>query len=181
MWKSAVAFVVVGMSLGVSFVSGQEEMPQLGRPAEMDQVAFLVGDWQGEVEYRMQPGGPTQMGSLNMKMEPIIDGCALRAVSTGSLMNMDFKGSWTITYDRETKKFQGVWLDNSWARQGMEVGDIKDGAIVLFGKFTSMGVPIESRNTTKKISDTEMEWIYDVSMDGGKTWFTSMKAKYVKQ
>ncbi len=158
-------------------------MPEMGPPKEMAAMAGLVGTWTCEMKMKMAPTDTAwgaMSGSASYKME--LGGAALRMDFAGDMMGMPFNGISYMTYDREMKQWQSMWVDGMGARIDMTYGNPdKDGKIVMTGESMMQGQKFMVRQTTTIVSPTKHEWMYEMSMDGGKTWWTSMTAVYTKK
>ena len=175
----AVLAVAESDSTGQDQASG---MPQMGAPAEMKHMEHLVGTWTADFKMRMDPNADWIVSPCTQKFEMILNGCALRAHFSSTVMGMPFNGEMTMTYNRETGKWQATWIDDMGARQTYMSGGMNDaGQMVLEGEDTQMGHTYLMKDITTPKSDSEFDWQMDVSFDGGKTWFTQMKATYRKQ
>jgi|CXWL01.1.fsa_nt_gi hypothetical protein len=158
-------------------------MPEMGPPKEMAAMAGLVGTWTMEMKMKMAPSDTawaTTTGTAMWKSE--LGGSTMRMDLKSSMMGMPFEGVAYWTYDRETKMWQNVWIDNMGANMMMATGNAdKDGKIVMTGETMMMGQKFMVRQTTTMVSETKHDWTYEMSNDGGKTWWTSMTATYTKK
>ncbi len=180
-FRVGVLCILACMWLASAAFSLSQEMPEMGPPEQMKDVAFMVGHWKSDdFQSRMDLQADWQTTSMTMQVEPILDGCAQRSILKAQFMGMDFSGIATLSYSRESGKWQNSWIDNMTAIQVMTEGELKDGVFTLLGKGTQMGKEYWMKDITKKVSDSEIEWQMDMSYDG-QNWFTSMKATYRKQ
>ena len=174
-----------GVALGVLALAAgaaAQEMPPMGPPAEMEQVAFMVGTWKaGAFQSRMGPEDEFQASAATTTVEPILGGSAHRAHFESSLMGMDFAGQGTLTFNRETKRWQNSWVDNMGAYQSFMEGTFDGETLVLEGEDYYQGQSFKMRDTTRKLDDDTLEWTMEMSGDGGATWFTGLKATYQRQ
>lgn len=156
-------------------------LPPMGAPKEMKEVAFMVGSWKADFQMKMGPQSPWQSSPSTLVVEKILSGSALRSIFASNFMGMDFDGIATLTYNRDTGKWQNTWVDNMGAFQTYSEGEFKDGKLVMEGDSTQQGQPVKLRETTQVVNASEYHWHMDMSMDGGKNWFTTLKATYKKQ
>ncbi len=158
-----------------------QEMPPSGAPEQMKEIAFMVGHWKTDnMQYRMAADTEWETTSMTMQVESILDGCAHHSSLKGRLLGTDFHGIATISYNRETGKWQSSWIDNYSATQVLSQGEFKEGTMSLTGKNSQMGQEYWIKEITKKVSDREIEWRLDSTYDG-QNWYTVMKATYRKQ
>lgn len=159
-------------------------MPQMGAPAEMKTMAGMVGEWSFVMKWQMPGDTSWQETKGTATYDMGVDGCLLTMhVNSAPMMPglPPFSGFGAQTYDRETKQWQMMWVDNMSARQTMYTGDMKDGKIVMTGEEIMMGQKSWARITVSNMTPTSYDWMYEMSMDGGKTWMTSMTSKYTKK
>jgi VCBS repeat-containing protein len=116
-----------------------------------------------------------------MKVERILGGAAHRSHFSSTVMGTSLEGQGTLTFNRETGKWQNVWVDGMSAYQVMTQGTLKEETLVLEGEDRYQGRAYRMRDTTRKVSETELEWTLEMSTDRGATWFTSMQATYRKR
>lgn len=175
------ALTVAAIGL-VAAPSPGQEMPPVGPPAELGEVAFMLGTWKTDAfQFRQTADQPWQTSTATMKIERILGGAAHRSHLSSTVMGTELEGDATLTFNRETGKWQSVWVDGMSAYQVMTEGSFQDDALVLEGADRYQGESYELRDTTRKISDRELEWTMEMSTDGGVTWFTSMQATYRKR
>lgn len=155
---------------------------QMGAPAEMKQVEGFVGNWDVAIQYRMDPSASWQESKAGATYEKIVDGSALRLTYVGEFAGMPFKGEGVICYNRGTNKWQNTWIDNMSAQLGVYEGDFKDGKFICAGEDKMPGgIVMQSRMTIFNITDKKFDWTMENSMDGGKSWSTTLKAVYTKK
>jgi hypothetical protein len=161
----------------------QEQMPPMGPPAEMKELASLVGNWEYTMKLKMDPTSD-QFQDIRMicKMAYILDGAALTMEheSVDLMMGMKFKGFGVETYDREKKEWQMTWTDNMTGRTGIYTGQRTDSTAVFTGEDLMMGQKLISRVSMSNLKPTSFDWKMEMSMDQGKTWMTSATATYAK-
>jgi Protein of unknown function (DUF1579) len=175
------ALTVVALGLVAVAVPAQE-MPPVGPPAELGEVAFMLGTWKTDAfQFRQTPDQPWQTSTATMKVERILGGAAHRSRFSATVMGTALEGDATLTYNRESGKWQSVWVDGMSAYQVMTEGSFEGDALVLEGLDRYQGESYRLRDTTRKVSERELEWTMEMSTDGGATWFTSMQATYRKR
>jgi hypothetical protein len=179
--------VMVMLLMGVTAMA-QDEKPagqppvEMGAPAQMKQMAFMVGIWDVDMQYRMTPEAEwTEAAAVNTN-NLILDGCILESTFEGDMDGMPMTGISMTTYSRGLGKWQTMWTDNMGMGISLYTGDFSDGKIVCAGEdMMPGGVKMLSRVTSYNITDTKYDWMMENSMDDGQTWYTSMKATYTKR
>ena len=183
-----VLFMLMGLVIIGGAVAAQPETKAdapamaIGAPPEMKQVAFMVGTWDAVMSMKMSPEAPWMEFTGITTSAMIVDGCALKSEFEASMMGMMFKGFSTMTYNRNTGKWQTAWIDNMGAAVSLYEGDFKDGKFVVSGKdLLAGGKTMLTRITSYNITDTKYDWMQENSIDDGATWMTSMKGVYTKR
>lgn len=177
--------VLLGLVVGVTAQEQKTEaqqMPPMGPPEQMKEMAALEGTWDAVMKYKMDPSQEKwdeSEGTCTFKY--ILGGCAMQSVYNSQMMGMPFEGISIHTYDRETEQWQVSWLDNMAARQSMYQGNMTEDRIVLTGEDLWKGLKYLSRITTYNMTDTSYDWMMEMSTDDGKTWSTTMMATYTKR
>ena len=185
--RKLLAFTLSALCLGVmAFAQNDKpvaegEAPPMGPPEELKQFDFLVGEWTTDFQMKMTPEGEWTTSPATMKYEKGMDGSCIRGSFSSAVMGMPFHGLWTLTYHRMKAKWQASWMDNMGAYQSLYEGDFNDGKLTLEGEAVAMGQNNLVREITTPKSDTEFDWEMKFSGDGGKTWWTTMKASYKKK
>ncbi len=184
-----VAFVSMSAFLGAMLVpclvlaQGEEQaMPEMGAPKQMKELAAMNGVFDVEMKFKMDPTDAdwtTTKGLATIKM--VLDGAAQQMDWQGEMMGQKFNGLGLTTYDRETKMWQSIWMDNMSARISMSEGELTDGKLVLVGTNLMQGMKTTIRQTTFNITEKGFEWKYEMSMDGGETYMTTMTSTYKKR
>ena len=158
-----------------------EEMPLMGPPEQMKELAFLEGTWDVKGKFRMAPDSAWQEYSAVSTYTYILDGAALRHDFHMPWMGMEMTGLGLQCYDRETQEWQAIWSDNFGGRLSLYSGFRKNGKTVLLGEDKMGGQTFLTRITSWDETDTSFQWTMEHSMDGGKSWYTSMDAAYTKK
>ena len=159
-----------------------QAMPPMGPPPEMKQMEFLVGDWDIKGKMRMQPTDTNWMEFTSTASNKlVVGGAALQTDYSGPMMGQDFVGLALRTYDRETKQWQQLWVDNFGARIGLYTGGKEGDAWVFSGEDKYGGMTMQGRTVEYDIKPDSYKWKMETSLDGGKTWFTGMEATYTKK
>jgi hypothetical protein len=157
-----------------------EGMPPMGAPEQMKSVDFLLGEWDVDVMVRMDPESEWMESKGTAKTVLELDGCVQTMHFEGEMMGMPFVGKDTMTYNRETQRFESFWIDSMSAHAAMSYGDWKGDSIVMSGSDQMMGESYQMRTTTTKVSAKEVAFVMEMSMDG-ENWYEGMKMTYHKK
>lgn len=181
-WKALIC-ATLGLLLATPAIAqeGTEGMPSMGPPAELQELAAMQGEWIAEVQYRETPDAPWTTAPATATIVSEMGGCILRTYFKTNMMGSELTGEEMLTYNRETKQYESVWIDSMTTHLVQTAGTFEKGKLVMTGDDMMMGQPYKMRNTTIHSSENQMDWIMEMSMDGGKTWFESMKATYTRK
>jgi len=185
--KSLILFVAILLIIAPAAMAEQHEgdiggqMPEMGPPAEMKQLASMVGTWQYAGEMRMMPQDTTWIKhTADIVISYVAGNAALQMTYTGDMMGMTMHGLSLTTYDREMKQWQEIWVDNFGGRISLDTGTFTDGVMVFSGSDTVGGQTFYTRTTTYDITESSFNWKMENSNDG-KDWYVSMKGIYTRQ
>ncbi len=159
-----------------------QELSQMGPPAEMKQVEYLIGTWDYSWKMKVNPADTIWVESIGTeKYESVYGGAALQFTNSQVMMGMPFVAGGLMCYDRETKKWQMTWTDNFSARISLYTGTRTADGSVFEGTETMNGVATLYRMTVSKLTPTGFDWTGEMSSDNGKTWVVWGLAKYTKR
>jgi hypothetical protein len=159
----------------------EQEMPPMGPPEEMKQIASMAGVYDVEFKFRMDPNQDWTTTKVLATIKMVLDGAAQQMDWQGEMMGMKFSGLGLTAYNRETKKWQNTWVDNMSGQISISEGDLVDGKMVLSGVDMMQGMKVHSRHTWYNMTDKGFEWSMEMSMDGGENFVTSGTATYTKR
>ena len=184
--RNMMILVAFGLALSVPVFaqetgdSATPQMPPMGPPPEIQQLAKMVGTWQYAGEMRMTPDAQWMPNTATSVNSYTCGGAVLQTDFTSSMMGMEMKGLSLTAYDRETGKWQSIWTDNIAGRISYYEGDFKDGKMVVSGQDKMQGQTTFTRTTYHDITDSTHKFMMENSMDG-KSWFVCMQGTYTKQ
>jgi len=157
------------------------EMPEMGPPPEMQEIAHLVGTWDVAMESKMDPADTTWIPAEGViTYRYAAGGAAMVSEYESPMGEMQFNGISVQCYDRATQQWQVTWTDNMSARITLLTGERKDGKTVLSGPDRWGEMEFWSRVTTYNETETSFDWMYEMSMDG-ENWVATGRAKYTKR
>jgi hypothetical protein len=157
-------------------------MPQMGPPAELKQVDYLIGTWDYSMKMKMNPADTLWMESKGTeKYESVCGGAALFFTNTNEMMGMPFVAVGLMCYDRDSKKWQMTWTDNLGPKISLYTGNRTADGSVFTGEELMNGVAYQYRMSESKQTPTSFDWKGEMSSDNGKTWLTWGTAKYTKR
>jgi len=132
---------------------------------EQKQLEFWVGEW--ELTWPGAPGGPAGHGSNSIRR--ILDGCVVEENFSGG-ESLPLRGKSVSLYDVRSHHWKQTWVDNSGAYLDF-VGEFKDRQMILTRQAVGPDrKPQWQRMVWKNISASELDWSWEASTDGGKTW-----------
>ena len=153
----------------------------IGPPEEMQQIAHLAGEWDVTMSWKMDPTSEewtTTKGKSHYMS--VLDGCGMHYSYKETSSESTFEGSGLLAFNRETGKWQSMWMDNMSAAISLYEGDFKNGEMVVGGEDYWNGMKYISRLTTYNITDNRFDWKFEMSLDEGKTFATVGKMVYTR-
>lgn len=159
---------------------GEPAAPQFGPPEEIKQIASMVGDWHYAGQLKMDPDSQWIAHEAEVSYSYVCGGAALQMTFVGMMMGMEMQGYSLITYDRETKMWQEIWVDNFVGRMSLYTGTFENNKFVMSGEDLMGGQKMYTRTTSYDMTDKEFKWMMENSMDG-QNWFISMRGVYTKK
>lgn len=157
-------------------------MGEMGRPAEMDRIAWMQGDWDVAMKFKMDPSAPEWVETTaSATVTTMLDGCVQRMDFQAEIMGATYHGLGLTTYNREYDRYETVWVDDMAGKMSMMHGNFQDGQLVMTGDDKMQGMEYMNRSTEKKVSEDEAFWTMEMSMDGGKTWVDNMQMTYTRK
>jgi len=159
----------------------EQEVPPMGPPEQMKEVAGMVGDWHYKGEFRMDPKAESWMPQeAEIVYSLVAGGAALQMDYTGPIMGMDFHGLSLTSYDREKAEWQEIWVDNIAGRITTYTGQFEDGKLVMTGEDYYQGQPMYIRMVNYDMTDTSFKLEMESSIDG-ENWYVSMRGEYTRK
>jgi len=139
--------------------------PDLCAAAEQKQLNFWVGEW--ELTWPGDKAGQIDHGTNSIKR--ILDGCVVQESFSGQDA-MHLRGTSVSIFDANAGKWKQTWVDNEGGYLDF-VGSFKDGQMILQREaIRKDGTRILQRMVWKNITANELDWSWEASHDGGKTW-----------
>ena len=170
--------VVLPALLIVPTLFSQQPSPQPDPCAakQQKQFEFWVGEW--DLTWPGQKAG--EMGHGTNSIRRIMDGCVVQENFSGG-ESMHLRGTSVSTFDARSGLWKQTWVDNEGGYLDF-VGDFKDGQMILRREFTRQdGVKVMQRMVWKNITSSEMDWSWEASTDGGKTWKVNWPIHYKRR
>jgi len=131
---------------------------------------FWIGDW--VVTEKGQPAGTNRVDRL-------LDGCALFENWVG----VDGSRGHSLNfYDRRRDLWQQTWVDASPSALNL-TGHFKSGRMVLTGQSVDIKThkPRVDRITWTPNADGTVRQLWDMSLDGGRTWTVAFDGLYARK
>jgi hypothetical protein len=134
------------------------------------QFDFWIGEWEVTI--------PNGTAAGRNRIEPILDGCALRESWTGA------KGSSGTSYnafDQPSGRWHQTWVDNGGLVLLLD-GVFADGKMILSGETRdTSGARVLNRITWQETAPGRVRQLWETSRDGGGTWRVAFDGRYRKR
>jgi hypothetical protein len=166
------------LSLAVSNVVAQQSQqtaaPDPCAAAEQKQLEFWVGEW--DLTWPGAKAGEVGHGTNSIKR--ILGGCVVQENFSGG--DQHLRGTSVSIFDTSARKWKQTWVDNEGGYLDF-VGEYKDGEMTLQREATRNGTKFLQRMVWKNISANELDWSWESSHDGGKTWQVQWPIHYKRK
>ena len=144
--------------------------------AQQKQLDFWVGEW--ELTWPGEKAGETGHGTNSITR--ILDGCVVQETFSGG-DSMHLRGSSVSIFDSTAGKWKQTWVDNEGGYLDF-VGELKDGQMMLQREAVrNDGTKVLQRMVFKNIGPNELDWSWEASRDGGKTWQVQWPIHYKRK
>lgn len=154
MIRRAIQFASVMLALSIGVCLGQEP------PKEMEHLKNDVGTWDAEIKLWGDPSAEPEV-TKGTETNFMLGGMWLITHFKGDMMGMAFEGSSQVTFNPETKKYTGTWVD-SMSPYAMDVEGTWDDATKT---LTQTG---KGKDMTGNEMSTKMTTVYN--KDGTRTF-----------
>jgi Protein of unknown function (DUF1579) len=133
--------------------------------AEQKQFDFWVGDW--ALTWPGQNAGEVGRGTNSVKR--ILDGCVVQESFSGQ-DSTPMRGTSFSVFDATAGKWKQTWVDNEGGYLDF-AGELNDRQLILQREATGKdGTKILQRMVWKNITANDLDWSWEASRDGGKSW-----------
>jgi len=150
--------------------------PPCGGP-EWKQLDFWVGEW----DLAWPARGQDPEGTGSNRIEKVLGGCILEE-SFAANGAAALVGRSLSAYDPSAKRWRQTWVDNQGSYLDFEGGLDDGGRMVLVHHGTSReGRPQVSRMVFLNVARDSLDWRWEKSQDGGKTWQLQWPIHYVRK
>ena len=142
---------------------------------QQKQLEFWVGEWD-----LTWPGDkPGEIGHGTNSIKRIMDGCVVQENFSGG-DSMHLRGLSVSIFDVNLGKWKQTWVDNEGEYLDF-VGEFKKGEMILEREGIRNGEKILQRMVFKNITANEMDWSWEASSNGGKTWEVKWPIHYKRR
>ena len=154
------------------FAETQATQPNPCADPQQKQFDFWVGEW--NLTWPGEKSGEVAHGTNSIKR--ILDRCVLQENFSGG-DSMHLRGTSVSTFDARSNRWKQTWVDNEGGYLDF-VGDFSNGQMILQREAVRNGEKVLQRMVWKNISANELDWSWESSADGGKTWQVNWPIHY---
>jgi hypothetical protein len=161
----------------VSAASAQQASPPNPcTAAEQKQFDFWVGEWQ--LTWPGEKSGEVVHGTNSIKR--ILDGCVVQENFSGQEA-MHLRGTSVSIFDLRASLWKQTWVDNEGGYLDFK-GQFQNAEMILQREGVAQnGEKILQRMVWKNIRPNELDWSWEASHDGGKTWQVQWPIHYKRK
>jgi Protein of unknown function (DUF1579) len=173
---SALLLLPLAVSIAVAHSSSQSTPPNPCTAVGQKQFDFWIGEW--ELTWPGAKAGEIARGTNNVKR--ILDGCVVQENFSGQDA-MHLRGTSVSIFDTNAGRWKQTWVDNEGGYLDF-VGEFKDGQMILQREAIGTdGTKSVQRMVWKNITANELDWSWEASRDGGKTWQVNWPIHYKRK
>jgi hypothetical protein len=144
--------------------------------AEQKQLEFWVGEW--DLTWPGEKQGEIQHGTNSIHR--LLDSCVVEESFSGG-DKMHLRGMSVSIFDTRAGKWKQTWVDNEGGYLDF-VGEFIDGQMILARDAVRPdGTTVVQRMVFKNITPSELDWTWEASTDGGKTWQVNWPIHYKRK
>ena len=160
---SAVISGVIFTCLLVIPAASQQSTNPCTRP-EQKQLDFWVGEWK-----LTWPGPKAELQHGTNSIRRVLDGCVVEENFSGGQV-MHLRGRSLSLFDARQGKWKQTWVDNEGGYLDF-VGEFSHGQMILSREARDrQGKNFLQRMVFKNIRPNQLDWSWERSEDGGKSW-----------
>ena len=160
---------------------------EYGAPSQIQKLHSMIGEWEVQFESREGPEESFNSYQTASSIIPLLKGAFFQeqlALPTSSGQSLELVG--LLGYDRYREIYRFAWLDKKyaifdvhegqWENETLVVDNLRSATTFRFGDLE-----FYSRMIWREITADGFMLESDLSMDGGKTWFTQAKGLYFRK
>ena len=169
--------IFVLLSLSICKLAAQKAAPpDPFTTAQQKQLDFWVGEW--DLTWPGTKEGQISHGTNSIKR--VLDGCVVQeSFSAGTSGHL--RGTSVSIFDGASGKWKQTWVDNEGGYLDF-TGGLADGQM-FFQREASRpdGTKTLQRMIWKNVTANELDWSWESSVDGGKTWQVQWPIHYKRK
>jgi hypothetical protein len=164
----------------VPFVSAVAQTSQPPAPPSCSAPQFRQLDfWVGEWDLTWPGSKPDEVQHGRNTIRKILDDCVIQEQFDGA-PDAPLRGMSVSTYNPGLKAWQQTWVDNQASYLDFN-GEFTNGQMVLSRHArNAKGDDIMQRMVFKNIQPDALDWSWEQSTDGGKTWSIMWPIHYAR-
>jgi hypothetical protein len=175
MQKFLTTFFLLSLSI-CKLAAQQATPPDPCAAAQQKQLDFWVGEW--DLTWPGAKEGQFDHGTNSIKR--VLDGCVVQEnFSAGTSGHL--RGTSVSIFDGVTGKWKQTWVDNEGGYLDF-TGGVADGQMILQREASRPdGTKNLQRMIWKNVTANELDWSWESSTDGGKTWQVQWPIHYKRR
>ena len=144
--------------------------------AEWRQLDFWLGEW----NLTWPATGQNPPGTGTNRITKVLKGCVVQEDFHGGGPE-PLVGMSVSTYSPQLKKWRQTWVDDQGSYLDFTGGPENGGMTLSMERPGSDGKPVKLRMVFKNIRRDSLDWSWEKSADGGKTWQVQWPIHYVRK
>ena len=148
--------------------SAQESASKPCDTPNVSQFDFWLGDWNLTWPAEQMGGVEGEIGKGTNSIAKMLDGCVVREEFSSPAAG--FRGHSVSVHDAKKGLWQQTWVDNQGGYLRF-AGGFESGKMILKTEpFTRGDKTLTNRMVFRNITPDSLDWDWQTSEDGGKTW-----------
>ncbi|MGI8923081.1 MAG: DUF1579 family protein [Fimbriimonadales bacterium] len=168
-----IKFIVALAALLAFALAPAQEKPS----AEMERIAWMIGDWNGKVKWSMEGMNET----VELPYKAVTEGNFLKSTSSFQMMGMRFSETSFLCWDAAKKRYSSYTFTNFAPTPRVEHGTFEIDKMVMISEPWSVDPkgPTTSRASVTKKSDKVVHFLLEFKE--GEKWVKVAEATFTKK
>ncbi|MBA3725133.1 MAG: hypothetical protein H0W86_01460 [Armatimonadetes bacterium] len=164
-------FIVALAALLAFALAPAQEKPS----AEMERIAWMLGDWSGKVKWSIKGMNET----VDMPYKAVMEGNFMKSTSSFQMMGMSFSEMSYLCWDSAKKRYSSYTFTKFAPTPRIEHGTLEGDKMVMISEPWTVEGPMTSRATITKKSDKEVHFL--IEFKEGDKWVKTAEGTFTKK
>lgn len=179
--RNSILSVLLVFSAALS-VAQEDPSMMMPPPPELNQLWFLLGDFEGPIKMSMNPGAPPLETQAKVKAVKTLGGMWLELFHSFDMEGTEMTGRMLLTYEPSKKKYVSYWFDSAAPGAMTMTGSVKGQTLIMISDPVEMpGMPgkVTFRATWSMKSATDVKFVLEMKTAG--KWGVFIESVYSRK